>query len=138
MTAATPAASSATSVDRCPSPSIRYCVTRTSAAYTVAAACPPGRSSRPQTSRPPSAARIGARLVRSAPMSTSERSLTVIGAGYVGLVSAVGLARLGRRVHVVETGATRLAALRAGHIPIHEDGLQEGFEAAVATGRLDV
>ena len=29
-----PAASSATSVDRCPSPSIRYCVTRMGAAYT--------------------------------------------------------------------------------------------------------
>ena len=71
-------------------------------------------------------------------MHSSHRSLTVIGAGYVGLVSAVGLARLGHRVHLVETGATRLATLRAGRIPIHEDGLQEGFAAAIANGRLDI
>lgn len=71
-------------------------------------------------------------------MPSTERSLTVIGAGYVGLVSAVGLARLGHRVHLVETGAGRLAALRAGRIPIHEAGLQEAFTAATADGRLDV
>lgn len=71
-------------------------------------------------------------------MSTLKRSLTVIGAGYVGLVSAVGLARLGHRVQLVETGPGRLASLRAGRIPIHEDGLQEGFSAAVAVGQLVV
>jgi UDPglucose 6-dehydrogenase len=71
-------------------------------------------------------------------MPSPQRSLTVIGAGYVGLVSAVGLARLGHQVHLVETGSARLAALRAGRIPIHEAGLQEAFEAATADGRLDI
>ena len=67
-----------------------------------------GRAGRP--CRPPvdRSRAEDARLVRSAPM-TSHRSLTVIGAGYVGLVSAVGLARLGHTVHLVETGAARLA-----------------------------
>lgn len=62
----------------------------------------------------------------------------VIGAGYVGLVTAVGLASLGHEVEVVETRADRLDALRAGHVPIFEAGLQAAFEAAVAAGRLRV
>jgi len=71
-------------------------------------------------------------------MHTPRRSVTVVGAGYVGLVTAVGMARLGHDVHLVETGAVRLAALRDGRIPIHEDGLQEAFQAAVAAGSLTV
>ncbi len=71
-------------------------------------------------------------------MGSSERVITVVGAGYVGLVTAVGLARLGHEVRLVETGATRLASLRAGRIPIHETGLQEAFDEATAAGRLTV
>ena len=72
-------------------------------------------------------------------MSTRpQRPVTVVGAGYVGLVTAVGLARLGQNVQIVETGHVRLEALRAGRIPIHEAGLQEAFDATVADGRLTV
>ena len=62
----------------------------------------------------------------------------MVGGGYVGLVSAVGLAGLGHTVRLVETGAARLGMLRAGRIPIHEAGLQDAFDAAVAAGRLQV
>ena len=71
-------------------------------------------------------------------MPRKARTLTVVGAGYVGLVSAVGLAGLGHEVRLVETGATRLASLRAGLIPIHEEGLQQAFDTALAAGRLEV
>jgi len=71
-------------------------------------------------------------------MTPSARPITVIGAGYVGLVTAVGLAGLGHRVNLVEVAAGRLRALRDGRIPIHEEDLQEGFDAAVADGRLTV
>ncbi len=71
-------------------------------------------------------------------MPHSPRPITVVGGGYVGLVSAVGLAGLGHSVRLVETGEARLAMLRAGRIPIHEAGLQEAFDAAVAAGRLAV
>src|SRR5204863_393965 len=83
--------------------------------------------------------RISARLLRFLAMSTRpQRPVTVVGAGYVGLVTAVGLARLGQNVQIVETGHVRLEALRAGRIPIHEAGLQEAFDATVADGRLTV
>ena len=71
-------------------------------------------------------------------MDPSTRPVTVVGAGYVGLVTAVGLARLGRHVHLVETGAARLRDLLDGRVPIHEAGLQDAFDEAVAAGRLSV
>lgn len=65
-------------------------------------------------------------------------SVTVIGGGYVGLVTAVGLTRLGHRVRLVENRVDRIASLRDGRIPIHEPGLQEGFKHALAEGRIEV
>ena len=57
--------------------------------------------------------------------------IVVIGAGYVGLVTGVGLAGLGdHRVTFVETAPDRLAELRAGRMPIVEPGLEEAFNAA--------
>ena len=71
-------------------------------------------------------------------MNSTTPSVTVVGAGYVGLVTAVGLASLGHDVHLVETGTVRLEMLRRGRIPIHEAGLQDAFDAATAAGRLTV
>lgn len=71
-------------------------------------------------------------------MTPPHRSVTIVGAGYVGLVTAVGLARLGHHVHLVERAGVRLQALRRGRIPIHEAGLQDGFDAAVSDGLLTV
>lgn len=64
------------------------------------------------------------------------RSVAVIGAGYVGLVTAACLARLGHRATLVEVSAPRLEALRAGRVPFHEPGLQALLDAGLASGRL--
>ncbi len=66
------------------------------------------------------------------------RSIAVIGAGYVGLVSAVGLAGMGHRIELVETDRDRLAALRLGRVPFTEKGVQESLSAALASGALTV
>ena len=66
------------------------------------------------------------------------RSIAVIGAGYVGLVSAVGLAGMGHRIELVETDPDRLAALRQGRVPFTEKGVQEALSAALASGALTV
>ncbi len=64
--------------------------------------------------------------------------ILVIGAGYVGLVTAVGFASMGHDVDVVEVWPERYDALVAGRVPIFEAGLQEAFEAAVADGCLRI
>jgi UDPglucose 6-dehydrogenase/GDP-mannose 6-dehydrogenase len=51
--------------------------------------------------------------------------VSIIGAGYVGLVTGVCLAEKGHDVVCVETDAAKLAAIRAGEAPFHEAGLGE-------------
>jgi UDPglucose 6-dehydrogenase len=62
--------------------------------------------------------------------------LFVIGAGYVGLTTAVGFTRLGHRVIVQDIDASRVAALRDGVAPIWEPGLVEAIAEGSAAGRL--
>lgn len=69
---------------------------------------------------------------------TPRHRVTVIGAGYVGLITAVGMAGLGHRVELVERREDRLAALRAGRSPLHEAGLQDALTARLQDGRLTV
>jgi UDPglucose 6-dehydrogenase len=67
-----------------------------------------------------------------------RRSIAVVGAGYVGLVSAVGLARMGHRIELVETDPGRLAQLREGHVPFSEAGVQEALTEALENGALAI
>ena len=61
--------------------------------------------------------------------------LAVIGVGYVGLVSAACFAELGHDVIAVDNDTDKVALLRAGHIPIHEELLPE-LVARHTGGRL--
>lgn len=63
-------------------------------------------------------------------------SVTVFGAGYVGLVSAACLADLGHYVVCIDTDALRIARLMQGEVPIHEPGLGELLARNVRAGRL--
>ena len=67
----------------------------------------------------------------------TPRTIAVVGAGYVGLVSAVGLAQLGHTIELVED-PERLVDLRKGRVPFDEPGLQEAFEAVLASGDITV
>jgi UDPglucose 6-dehydrogenase len=62
--------------------------------------------------------------------------VTVIGQGYVGLVTAAGAAAWGHDVVGVERGEERLRELLAGRIPFHEPALGELVDAHLADGRL--
>lgn len=62
--------------------------------------------------------------------------IAVIGAGYVGLVTAAGLAHLKHTVSVGEADPARVAALEAGEVPIFEAGLPELLAAGRAAGRI--
>jgi UDPglucose 6-dehydrogenase len=54
-----------------------------------------------------------------------KRNVTIFGAGYIGLVTAACMAKLGHRVVVRDISAQRVTALRAGEVPIFEPGLAE-------------
>lgn len=62
--------------------------------------------------------------------------ITIVGAGYVGLVSGACLAELGNEVCCVENDERRLSSLRQGIVPIYEPGLQELVRRNAGAGRL--
>ncbi len=62
--------------------------------------------------------------------------LTVIGTGYVGLVSGACLADVGNQVLCVDVDPKKIATLKSGGIPIYEPGLKEIVANNVAAGRL--
>jgi len=64
------------------------------------------------------------------------RHIGVLGAGYVGLVTAACLADSGHTVTVVEIDADRLSALLAGRVPFHEPGLQDLLDRGLAAALL--
>ncbi len=63
-------------------------------------------------------------------------NVTVFGTGYVGLVQGAVLADVGHHVLCIDIDAAKVAALRAGRIPIHEPGLDALVQAGQAAGRL--
>ena len=62
--------------------------------------------------------------------------ITMIGAGYVGLVSGACFADIGHDVICVDRDETKLDALRAGSIPIYEPGLEQIVTDNVRADRL--
>jgi UDPglucose 6-dehydrogenase len=63
--------------------------------------------------------------------------VTMIGTGYVGLVSGACFADFGHHVTCIDKDARKVTALNAGEIPIFEPGLADLVEANVGQKRLD-
>ena len=63
--------------------------------------------------------------------------ITMIGSGYVGLVSGACFADFGHEVTCVDKDARKIEALENGRMPIYEPGLDALVAANVAAGRLD-
>lgn len=64
------------------------------------------------------------------------KKIVVIGAGYVGLVTAVCFAVKGHQVIVVERNLSRIAFLELGQAPFYEPGLEELLRQALGMGTI--
>ena len=62
--------------------------------------------------------------------------ITMIGSGYVGLVSGACFADFGHEVVCVDKAEEKIAALNAGRMPIYEPGLEQLVASNVAARRL--
>jgi UDPglucose 6-dehydrogenase len=62
--------------------------------------------------------------------------ITVVGTGYVGLVTGTCFAETGNTVTCVDIDKTKIERMRVGHVPIYEPGLEELFHSNISKKRL--
>ena len=62
--------------------------------------------------------------------------VTIIGSGYVGLVTGACLAEQGNNIFCVDVDPKKIEILNSGGVPIYEPGLKEMIERNRAAGRL--
>lgn len=68
------------------------------------------------------------------PSPSADISVSVVGLGHVGLVTALGLAEMGWRVLGTDQDSRKLESIKAGEAPFYEPGLQELLDKHLDSG----
>ena len=69
-------------------------------------------------------------------MKETKMKIGIIGTGYVGLPTGVGLSELGNEVFCIDNNLQKIEDLKSGNLTLYEDGLEELFFKNTKTGRL--
>src|SRR5690349_8676870 len=75
-------------------------------------------------------------LVHIYPGGSGSMHISVIGTGYVGLVTGACFAEFGVNVTCMDTDAGRIAMLEKGEVPFFEPGITELVAKGIKEGRL--
>ena len=59
------------------------------------------------------------------------KNITIIGTGYVGLVSGAGMSEFGNKVICTDIDKNKIDELNSGLIPIYEPGLDEVIKSVI-------
>jgi UDPglucose 6-dehydrogenase len=70
-------------------------------------------------------------------MQNTGQDILIVGTGYVGLVTALGLAKLGHQVTCYDINPERVAQLKKGTPPFYEPQIPEMLAEAISTKKLD-
>ncbi|MGA8604996.1 MAG: nucleotide sugar dehydrogenase [Thermoplasmata archaeon] len=70
--------------------------------------------------------------------SSSGPTVGIVGVGYMGIATGLAFARRGRRVFAYDVNPRVRAALRSGHSPYREDGLEPLLQTEIRRGRFNV
>lgn len=62
--------------------------------------------------------------------------ITIVGTGYVGLVTGTCFAEMGNDVTCVDVDKQKVKQMKAGRVPIYEPGLEDLFKRSIKEGRL--
>ena len=63
-------------------------------------------------------------------------NISIVGTGYVGLVTGTTLAELGNTVYCVDIDENKVERMKQGLVPIYEPGLEEMFLRNIQAKRL--
>lgn len=68
----------------------------------------------------------------------AAQQVTIIGTGYVGLVTGTCLSHIGHSVTCVDIDEAKVRRMQQGEVPIYEPGLEELFRTELGSGRLRI
>ncbi|MDC7126458.1 MAG: UDP-glucose/GDP-mannose dehydrogenase family protein [Spirochaetales bacterium] len=66
-----------------------------------------------------------------------KKNIAVFGTGYVGLVTAAGLADIGHNVTAVDIDQRKIKELKKGYLPFYEPGLKKIVKSALTTNKIN-
>src|SRR5581483_2979241 len=90
----------------------------------------------PQRNVPPSRSKVPGHRAKATMPHPKVRNVSIFGAGYVGLVTGCGLAKLGHRVTVFDIDDKKIAKLQEGLCPFYEPGLGDLLVEGISAGKL--